>query len=179
MTLNSLVNQYGYIFPLVSVALGWLSGYIPQWMTGKDMQQISNSHALNPLQPPGWVFGVVWTILYALMGTALALILKSDPSATRSIIIGIFVVQALLNFAWTAIYYYNSLSKSVWATTGLAALVLLLLISLLIGSYVFIGNMTEPARKYNLAAMCIVPYLVWTTFASALHWNNVFLNPGK
>ena len=56
-------------------------------------------------QPPGWVFGAVWTTLYTLMGIALATILDEPPSPRRSIALGLFVAQLALNFAWSPIFF--------------------------------------------------------------------------
>ena len=55
--------------------------------------------------PPGWVFGVVWPILYALLGVALAMILAEPPSPRRRKALILFFVQLALNFAWSPIFF--------------------------------------------------------------------------
>ena len=55
--------------------------------------------------PPGWAFGVVWPILYALLGIALAMILAEPPSPRRRSALILFFVQLALNFAWSPIFF--------------------------------------------------------------------------
>ena len=168
------------ILPATTLALGWLSGFFPTWIYGKSMEDLTNSQVRNPLQPPGYVFGIVWTTLYILMGLALALIWNANQNPWRTILLIMFGVQFTLNIAWTWIYYGLLLSQSVAATISLAVLVGTMLLSILLAAwFVLSASDTFSALNYIAAAMCIVPYLAWTVFASALHLNAMFLNPGK
>ena len=58
-----------------------------------------------PFMPPGWAFGVVWPILYLLMGLALAMVLAEPPSPRRKLALTLFFVQLALNFAWSPIFF--------------------------------------------------------------------------
>lgn len=57
------------------------------------------------LMPPGWVFGVVWTILYILMGISLALIMTARGARGRTVATALFVVQLILNLAWSPVFF--------------------------------------------------------------------------
>src|SRR5687767_15838238 len=57
------------------------------------------------LMPPGWVFGVVWTLLYIALGLALAMILHARGARGRGLALGLFLAQLLLNFAWSPIFF--------------------------------------------------------------------------
>src|SRR5207342_1556398 len=58
-----------------------------------------------PFMPPGWAFGVVWPILYALLGIALAMVVTEPPSDRRRLALVLFFAQLLLNFAWSPIFF--------------------------------------------------------------------------
>jgi len=166
-----------------TVALGWASGFVPQFVYKKDMQQLTSSYVNNPLQPPGYVFGIVWTTLYFLMGVAILNLWFAPASVGLSIfvkwfLIAWFFLQLGLNLAWTWIYYVLPLFQSVWATITLAILVFMMLLVCLLASCINLYSAISPFN-YIIAAACTVPYLTWTVFASALHLNSVFLNPGK
>ncbi|MEO5611343.1 MAG: TspO/MBR family protein, partial [Sphingomicrobium sp.] len=82
---------------LLGSASGWLSnsGYDNGWFAAL---------AKPSFMPPGWAFGVAWTILYILLGLALAMILAEPPSDRRRTALVLFFVQLALNFAWSPIF---------------------------------------------------------------------------
>src|SRR5512135_458990 len=77
---------------------GWLSnsGYGNAWFDA--LQKPS-------FMPPGWTFGVVWPVLYAFMGIAVAMILVEPPSPRRQAALTLFFIQLVLNFAWSPIFF--------------------------------------------------------------------------
>src|SRR4029079_3036006 len=77
---------------------GWLSnsGYGNVWFDGLDKPNF---------MPPGWAFGVVWPILYALLGIAVTMILAEPPSPRRKTALTLFFIQLALNFAWSPIFF--------------------------------------------------------------------------
>src|SRR5690348_421673 len=79
-------------------ASGWLSnsGYGNAWFDALEKPMF---------MPPGWAFGVVWPILYTLMGIALALVLAEPPSPRRRMALILFFIQLALNFAWSPIFF--------------------------------------------------------------------------
>src|SRR5689334_19023019 len=86
---------------LVIEAIGSLSGFLSNsgygnaWFAG--LQKPS-------FMPPGWAFGVVWPILYALLGIAVAMIIAEPPSDRRRLGLSLFAVQMVLNFAWSPLF---------------------------------------------------------------------------
>ena len=116
-----------------------------------------------PLSPPGWVFPVVWTLLYALMGTGAARIYLAPPSKARSLGLNLFIVQLVVNFFWSPIFFNLQ-------TFGLAFFWLLLLWGLVLW-------MILAFRKVDpLAAKLQIPYLLWLTFAAYLNLGVWYLN---
>ena len=83
---------------LLGSASGWLSGsgYGNAWFAALQKPFF---------MPPGWAFGVVWPILYLLMGIALAMVLAEPPSPRRRKALILFFIQLALNFAWSPIFF--------------------------------------------------------------------------
>ena len=117
------------------------------------------------LYPPPATFGIVWTVLYLLMGVALAMVVTARGAAGRGIAIAAFVVQYLLNLAWSPVFFGMHLL--------LPALYLLVAIDLAVLVTVWLFWKVRP-----LAAWLLVPYLAWVLFATALNWQFVAVNPG-
>jgi tryptophan-rich sensory protein len=134
-------------------AVGLLSGFLARAGTEVYAQMLQKP----PLAPPGWVFGVVWPILYALMGIGAALIWAAPPSPKRSRSLNLFVAQLIVNFFWSPIFFNAG-------AYGFALLWLLLLWGLVL-------LMILQFRKVDrTAALLQIPYLLWLTFAAYLNW---------
>ncbi|TPG43672.1 tryptophan-rich sensory protein [Sphingomonas koreensis] len=116
------------------------------------------------LTPPGWVFPVAWTILYVLIGLALAMILHARGARGRSVAVGLFVAQFALNLAWNPLFFGGHQVIGALILTG-AMLVLALATTVAFG------------RIRAAAAWLMVPYLVWICFAGALTYGIHQLNP--
>jgi translocator protein len=156
----SFVRWALVIVPLVEF-LGFLSG------------RVSNSGFGNPwfdalvkpaIMPPGWVFGLTWSILYALIGFALAMILHARGAKGRGVAIGLFAVQFVLNLTWSPLFFA--------AHQVLFALVLIVLILV-----TAIATTVAFGRIRTAAAWLMVPYLTWLSFATILNYQIHQLNP--
>ena len=143
----------------LSEAVGLLSGYL----TRAGTQSYAEMLQKPPLSPPGWVFPVVWTILYALMGISAARIYLTPPSQARSRGLNLFVIQLAVNFLWSPIFF-NAVAY------GFALLWLLFL-------WVLVLIMILQFRKVDkTAARLQIPYLLWLTFAAYLNYGVWQLN---
>ena len=137
---------------------GWLSnsGYGNVWFDGLDKPNF---------MPPGWAFGVVWPILYALLGIAVAMILAEPPSPRRKTALTLFFIQLALNFAWSPIFFAGHdirlANVVIFAMAALAAAAA--------GQFV---------RIRTIAGVLMVPYLAWLIFAATLNATIGNLNPG-
>lgn len=144
---------------LLTESVGALSGWISRNGTELYMQTIEKP----PLSPPGWVFPVVWTILFALMGIGAARIWLSPLPKDRSQGINLFISQLVINFFWSPIFFNAQ-------AFGFAFLWLLLLLGLVLW-------MTLTFRKVDpLAAKLQIPYLLWLVFAAYLNLGVWWLN---
>ena len=153
-------NWKPYLFwILLSEAVGALSG----WLTREGTDVYAQTIVQPPLSPPGWVFPIVWTILYALMGIGAARIYLAPPSQERSRGLNLFITQLVVNFFWSPIFFNAQ-------AYGFAFVWLLLLWSLVLW-------MILTFRKVDsLAAKLQIPYLVWLTFAAYLNFGVWLLN---
>ena len=114
--------------------------------------------------PPGWLFGPVWSTLYALMAISAWLVWRARGFARARSALLLFVVQLGANALWSWLFF-------VWHQGGLAFAEILLLWSLIVTTVVSFG------RVSTIAAALLVPYLAWVTFASALTFAVWRLNP--
>ncbi len=146
-----------------NIALPLIVGAIAGLLTRNAMMDFE---VLNkpPLSPPGWLFPVVWTILYILMGISSYLIKTSNASLEeKSDALTLYFYQLVVNFLWS-IFFFNFqwyLFSFVWL------LLLWILIILMIRSF---DKISKAAAYLNL------PYLLWVTFAGYLNFAIWWLN---
>ena len=153
-------NLRTYVFWIaLSEAVGILSGLL-----SREGSVVFGEAALQPpLSPPAIVFPIVWTILYALMGISAARISLMPASALRSRGLNLFIVQLIVNFFWSLIFFNAG-------AYGFALLWLLLL-------WVLVLLMILTFRKIDpVAAALQIPYLLWLTFAAYLNYGVWMLN---
>lgn len=137
----------------LSEAVGGLSG----WLTREGTKYYNEVIQKPPLSPPAMVFPIVWGILFALMGFGAARVSLTPPSKDRSRSLNLFIVQLVVNFFWSLIFF-NARAY------GFAFFWLVLL-------WVLILGMILSFRKVDpLAAVLQIPYLIWVTFAAYLNF---------
>ncbi len=116
-----------------------------------------------PLSPPGWLFPIVWTILYILMGIASYLVATSgQPYRSRSALT-VYGIQLVFNFFWSIIFFNLEMY--------LFAFIWLVLLWLFILTTTFLFYRISKAAGYLM-----LPYLLWVTFAGYLNLAIFLLN---
>ena len=144
---------------LIPLAVGGLAA----WLTMDSMAQFA-ALAQPPLSPPGWVFPVVWTILYLLMGWASFLIWKSGaPQAAKKRARGLYGAQLAVNFVWPLLFFRAGLY-------GFALIWLVILLVLVAETMLAFG------RIDRRAAWLLATYLLWLLFAAYLNAGVWLLN---
>jgi tryptophan-rich sensory protein len=146
-------------FAVAGISGMWTAGEVAGWYRTLTRPSFA---------PPDWVFGPVWTLLYAMMAIAAWLVATSNAStpaavAARNWGVAIFLVQLALNFGWSLIFFR-------WHAIG-AALIEVIVMWLAIGATILLFS-----KSSKIAALLLVPYLAWVTFASALNAGFWFLN---
>jgi len=115
--------------------------------------------------PPGWLFGPVWSALYALMAVSAWWVWRARGFAGARSALVLFIVQLAANALWSWLFF-------VWHQGGLAFAEVLLLWCMVAATVVAFWRISA------LAAALLIPYLAWVTFASALTFSVWRLNPG-
>ena len=142
---------------LIALGVGALSGFL----TRGSMERFE-ALLQPPLSPPGWLFPVVWSILFVLMGIGAAIIYLSDsPERTRAL--KVYALQLIVNFFWSILFF--NLEARLFAFFWL-----LLLLALVILMF-FLFRRISP-----LAAYLQIPYLLWLVFAAYLNLGVYLLN---
>ena len=113
--------------------------------------------------PPDWVFGPVWTILYAMMGISVWLIWRSRGWSGAPLALGLFAIQLVLNAMWSVIFFGAQ-------NPGLAFAEIVCLWLAIVATVIAFW------RHSRLAASLLVPYLAWSTFAAVLNYTIWQLN---
>lgn len=148
---------------LIAVAIPLAVGGLSAFLTRDAMKEFAKLNQ-PPLSPPGWLFPVVWTILFLLMGTASYLIWNtSAPKGELGKALTVYGIQLAVNFFWT-IFFFN-LGWYLFAFAWLIFLWLLIIETILL------------FWKLSLTAgMFLLPYLAWVTFAGYLNFGIYLLN---
>jgi benzodiazapine receptor len=148
---------------LASLALPLVLGAIAGLFTAEAVPEWYETLNRPPFNPPNWLFGPVWTTLYILLGISLFLIWKQSASKERNLAIFVFLLQQVLNFGWSFIFFYFNM-------IGFALIeIILLWISIIIMLVLFY-------KIKPMAAYINIPYLIWVTFATILNASYYLLN---
>src|SRR3954447_2270531 len=145
-----------------SVAAGWaaaVTGVAIAGGLGSDTSSDWYRDLDKPSwQPPGAVFGPVWTVLYVLIAIAATLSFRDVGGPRRRIVLGLFAANLALNMAWTWIFFRGHAPKA----AGVEILVLL-------GTILALIRLIWPFNR--TAALALAPYGAWVSFATALTWT--------
>ncbi|PZQ58638.1 MAG: tryptophan-rich sensory protein [Sphingomonas taxi] len=114
--------------------------------------------------PPGWAFPVAWSLLYVMIGLALALVLSARGARLRGLGVALFVAQLAGNLAWTPLFFGAHRVDAAF-----------LLIVAILGLSILTTIVFAQVRR--AAAWLMVPYMLWLCFAGALNWEIGRLNP--
>ncbi len=147
-----------YIFSiLLALTVGGLSA-----LSIANNMNIYDKITPPPLAPPGWLFPVVWTILFILMGISAAMIYTSS-STKKDDALFVYAVSLVLNFSWS-IFFFNMQSFIV------SFIILIALLLSIIVTIIYYYKIDK------VAALLQIPYLVWVTFAGYLNLAIAILN---
>lgn len=155
---NSNWKTYAF-WIILCEAVGALAG----WISAGGIEVYSALANKPPLTPPQWIFPVVWSILYALMGISAARISLTPPSKERNRGLNLFTAQLIVNFFWPLLFFNAQ-------AFGFALIWLILL-------WVLVLAVILTFRKIDkTAASLLIPYLLWLTFAVYLNAGVYILN---
>ena len=148
---------------LKNVAIPVLVGALAGFLTKNDVNEFMETANKPFFMPPGWLFPVAWTLLYAAMAASMWFVLRTN-SSNRFILLGLYAAQLAVNLLWPYLFFVQK-------ALGLAFFWLLLL-------WMLAGIMLyQFFRESRTAGWLLVPYQLWLTFAAALNFCLARLNP--
>lgn len=149
---------------IAAILVSELAGGIGSIFTASSIQGWYTTVIKPDIAPPNWVFGPVWTTLFALMGIAAFLVWKKGIDRKDvKIALGMFLAQLVLNILWSVLFFgFQSL-------TGAFIEIIFLWLAILATGILF-------ARVSKPAAWLLVPYIVWVSFAGYLNYLFLILN---
>ena len=145
---------------VIALAVGGASAFLTM-----DSMNIYSEIETPPLAPPGFLFPIVWTILFVLMGISAAMIYTSENgnAQERRSALKVYAASLGVNFLWSIVFFNFR--------AYLTAFVLLLLLLVLI-----IRTISEYRKIEPVAAYLQIPYALWVTFAGYLNFAIWILN---
>ncbi|MGA3012513.1 MAG: TspO/MBR family protein [Bacteroidales bacterium] len=147
----------------LSIALPLVIGAVAGIFTTREIPEWYATLNRPGISPPNWIFGPVWTILYILMGFSFYLIWIQPAGNLRTLAIVIYLLQLLLNFSWSFLFFY-------FKRIGFSLIeIIFLWLSILIMLFFFYR--VKPAAAY-----LNIPYFLWVSFASVLNASYFSLN---
>lgn len=115
------------------------------------------------LTPPDFVFAPVWTILYIMIGVSFFLFIRTGNISAKILPVSFFIIQLILNFSWSPVFFGMHKIKSAFVIICFMWIFILLTI------------ITFYAHS-KLAAVLLIPYFLWVTFATYLNYYLLKLN---
>ena len=150
--------RWALVFVPLLLLLGMLSS-----LAGNPASAWFMNLAKPGTYPPPEAFGIVWTILYILMGLAAALVASARGAWGRGRALVLFAVQMVLNLAWSPVFF------AMHRISGALYLLFALDIAVLVTVVAF-------WKVRSRAGMLLLPYVAWIGFATLLNWQMLDLN---
>lgn len=149
---------------LISVTLPLMVGGLSGFATARGVQEWYPSLTKPAFNPPSWVFGPVWTLLYVMMGVAAYLVWqKGWENELVRVALALYLVQLILNGLWSILFFGMQ-------SPGLAFAEILLLWLAIAATVVWFWRVSPPA------GMLLLPYAAWVSFAALLNGSLWILN---
>ncbi|MBU6431266.1 MAG: tryptophan-rich sensory protein [Patescibacteria group bacterium] len=150
---------------IIAIAISELAGIVGSLFTMPAIRSGWYATLAKPaLNPPSWIFGPVWTMLYLLMGVSVFLAWKKGFERREvKISLMVFDTQLLLNVFWSIIFFG-------WQSPGWAFAEIIFLWLAIIATIIVFAKISRPA------AWLLVPYVIWVSFAGYLNFSIWILN---
>lgn len=148
----------------ISIGICLLIGFLSGFSTADSITRWYPTLEKPFFNPPNWIFGPMWTILYILMGFASGLVWKSKPSVTgKNKALLIFGLQLGVNALWSFLFF--GIQSPTLAFIDIIVLLILIVYSI---------KLFKPINR--MSSMLLIPYLLWVSFATILNLSIIILN---
>ena len=149
---------------IISILLCLSIGFTGSYFTSDSISSWYDTLNKPTFTPPNWTFGVVWTILYILMGVSAFLVWNQGfKKKSVKIALALFVFQLILNGLWTPIFFGLHY-------LGIALIDIVMMWIVILLTIIYFHKVSK------LASLLLVPYLIWVSYATALNTGFWWLN---
>jgi len=156
------MKKIDWIQLLTIILISELVGVLGSLLSGNP-GVIYTSFVKPPLSPPGWLFGIIWPVLYLLMSIAAYIIYQTPQTLERKEATTIYWIQLFVNFLWPIVFF-----RFEWYWIAVGVIILL---------DILVSITTLRFYKINKAAgYLMIPYLLWILFATYLNFGIAVLN---
>ena len=145
-----------FVLIFIPIIGGTLSGLVSMGTSKKSFRLWYDKIKKAPWNPPSWVFGPVWTILYGMMGYASYRVFSSDAKDRIAALITYFI-QLAVNLTWSPVFFRLRKFKT--------AMYIIVTLWALICATIYLFFVVD-----TIAGWLILPYLLWVTYAATLNW---------
>lgn len=157
-------TQYGWVYDLVILLAVIVVAAIGGLVSGGETDPWYAELEKPAFNPPGYAFGIVWPILYVLMTVSAILVRRKVGRFSHAPTdFGLFFIQLIFNLAWSVLFFF--FHRPVWSMIDLICL----WIAIVLMAFQF-------AKTSKLAALLLVPYILWVSFAGYLNGMIIPLN---
>lgn len=158
------MNKNNIFKLIIAIGISEAAGIIGSIFTASSIPTWYATLARPELSPPNWVFGPVWTMLFALMGIAAFLIWqKGINHRDVKVALSVFGIQLILNTLWSIVFFGLQ-------NPGAAFMEIIVLWVAILATIIMFAKISR------VAAWLLVPYILWVTFAGYLNYSIWMLN---
>lgn len=148
---------------IISISIPLLIGFAGSFFTSSSVSTWYTTLNKPTFNPPGWIFGPVWTLLYIMIWVSFYFVWKVDFKKKNKQAIGIYSLQLFLNLIWSFLFF--------WLRNPFASLIEIIILWCAI-----LANMIVFYRIEKTAGLLLLPYLLWVSFAMILNYSIFALN---
>lgn len=152
-----------YLKLIISVSIPLLIGFAGSFFTSSSVSTWYTTLNKPTFNPPGWIFGPVWTLLYIIIWVSFYFVWKVDFKKKNKQAVGIYSLQLFLNLIWSFLFF--------WLQNSFASLIEIIILWCAI-----LANMIVFYRIEKMAGLLLLPYLLWVSFATILNYSILVLN---
>ena len=151
------VENRNYVKLIIWILTLMLIGSVIGSLTESSVDTWYKTLTRSPMTPPNYVFGIAWSILYAMIAVSGWLIWEAKPCTDIKLIKRVYILQLILNWIWTPLFF-------IYHLTGISLFCLTIIIILVI-VLIFKGY-----QNLSTISLLLIPYLLWLLFASYLNF---------
>jgi tryptophan-rich sensory protein len=156
-------NKINFKKLIISLSLPFLAGFIGSYSTTPSIPTWYAGLNKPSFNPPNWLFGPVWTLLYILIGFSFYLVWNKKTKKDKSQAYYYYFAQLILNSMWSIVFFGMK-------EIGYALIVISILWFLILKTVLFFKKINKTASKL------LIPYILWVSFAAILNFSIFILN---